>query len=91
MITATFSDGTTDIYRGSRQVTAAWRVIFPDGRTASGHSLDEARATKTASSAISARGGADIRGCRGNPRKIAEARKAAQEFAAACKVEIIRL
>lgn len=50
MKTATFSNGYTDTYKGDRNVTAAWMVI--DRKTGkvvgSGHSLDKARAEKTA-------------------------------------------
>lgn len=48
MITATFSTGHTDTYKGTRPVKAAWAIII-DGKVAdSGHSLDRAKAAKTA-------------------------------------------
>jgi hypothetical protein len=49
-ITATFSNGFSDTYKGDRAVTAAWAIIRKsDGFTlASGHSLDAAKAAKTA-------------------------------------------
>lgn len=48
--TATFSNGHTDTYKGTRPVTAAWAIIRnSDGATlASGHSLDADKARKTA-------------------------------------------
>lgn len=54
-ITATFPDGFADTYNGTRDVRAAWRVVdLETGETArSGHSLDRARAEKTAKSALS--------------------------------------
>jgi len=50
MLTATFSNGTTDVYKGSRKVTAAWAIIHKaTGQTLnSGHSLDAEKARKTA-------------------------------------------
>ncbi len=49
-ITATFSNGYTDTYKGSRDVRAAWAIIHKaDGAVLkSGHSLDRAKALKTA-------------------------------------------
>jgi len=49
-ITATFSNGQTDTYKGKRDVTAAWAIISKaTGRIIkSGHSLDAERAAKTA-------------------------------------------
>lgn len=49
-ITATFSNGYTDAYKGTRSVTAAWMITRrSDGKIlASGHSLDRPRAQKTA-------------------------------------------
>lgn len=48
MKTSKFSDGTVDVYKGHRPVTAGW-AIFVDGEFAtSGHSLDRDRAEKTA-------------------------------------------
>jgi len=49
---AIFSNGTTDTYKGKRAVTAAWAIISRDtGETLmSGHSLDRAKAQKTAES-----------------------------------------
>lgn len=54
MITATFSNGHTDTYKGTREVKAAWALIRKDtGETlASGHSLDMAKARKTAEGKI---------------------------------------
>lgn len=51
MIIATFSNGTTDIYAGDRDVTAAWAIFHrATGELIdSGHSLDRVRAAKTAS------------------------------------------
>lgn len=49
-ITATFSNGHTDTYKGNRDVRAAWAIIRKaDGVVLkSGHSLDTAKALKTA-------------------------------------------
>lgn len=49
-ITATFSNGHTDTYNGDRPVRAAWAIIRKsDGAVIrSGHSLDSAKAAKTA-------------------------------------------
>jgi hypothetical protein len=47
-IQAIFSNGQVDVYKGSRPVRAAWQVIFPNGQVLSGHSLDRAKAEKTA-------------------------------------------
>ncbi len=51
-IIATFSNGYTDEYKGKRDVKAAWMVVRKsDGKVLlSGHSLDRARAEKTARS-----------------------------------------
>lgn len=48
--TATFSNGYTDTYKGSRDVTAAWVIVRKsDGKVlGSGHSLDAIKARKTA-------------------------------------------
>jgi hypothetical protein len=50
MTTATFSNGQIDTYKGSRDVRAAWAIVRKaDGVTLkSGHSLDRAKALKTA-------------------------------------------
>ena len=48
MNTSKFSNGHTDVYKGRRDVKAAWMIIFPNGHISSGHSLDRARAEKTA-------------------------------------------
>lgn len=48
MITAKFSNGHTDVYKGKRPVKAAWMIVSPDGEIRSGHSLDKAKARKTA-------------------------------------------
>ena len=61
-ITATFSNGYQDTYKGTRDVKAAWMVTLPDGRTMSGHSLDRARAEKTARNNASA--------CAGNAQTL---------------------
>ena len=49
-ITATFSNGFTDTYKGARAVKAAWMITRKsDGKVlASGHSLDTDKARKTA-------------------------------------------
>jgi len=49
-ITATFSNGYTDTYKGTRPVKAAWAIINREtGEViASGHSLDRVKAQKTA-------------------------------------------
>lgn len=49
-ITATFSNGHTDTYKGAREVKAAWAIIRKsDGVVLkSGHSLDRVKAAKTA-------------------------------------------
>ncbi|WP_412507788.1 hypothetical protein [Roseovarius sp. SYSU LYC5161] len=54
-ITATFSNGYEETYKGNRAVKAAWAVIRKsDGKViASGHSLDRAKAAKTAQGAMS--------------------------------------
>ena len=59
MITATFSNGQTDVYKGDRAVKAAWQVITANGEMFSGHSLDSATAEKTARSYLTR--GCDIR------------------------------
>lgn len=48
-ITATFSNGHTDTYKGKREVTAAWAIIRKaDGKVMmSGHSMDAGKALKT--------------------------------------------
>ena len=50
MTTAIFSNGYTDTYKGNRPVKAAWAIIRnDDGKVLmSGHSLDRAKAQKTA-------------------------------------------
>ena len=50
MTTAIFSNGYTDTYKGNRPVKAAWAIIRKDdGKVLmSGHSLDRAKAEKTA-------------------------------------------
>lgn len=50
---ARFSDGTTDIYKGKRNVTAAYQITLPCGAKRSGHSLDRKRAESTARSRMS--------------------------------------
>lgn len=54
MITARFSNGHEDVYKGKRDVRAAWMVtdIETGAVVASGHSLDRKRAEKTAESNI---------------------------------------
>tara|TARA_R110000823_G_C15584805_1_gene463501 strand:- start:184 stop:525 length:342 start_codon:yes stop_codon:yes gene_type:complete len=52
-ITATFSNGHTDTYKGKRDVKAAWMLVAPDGSVYSGHSLNAAASDKTASSKVS--------------------------------------
>ena len=52
-LTATFSTGYTDAYKGDRDVRAAWLLTTPEGRTFSGHSLNRQNAAKTASSTAS--------------------------------------
>ena len=49
-ITATFSNGFTDTYKGKRDVKAAWMITSKaDGKVLmSGHSLDRIKASKTA-------------------------------------------
>ena len=47
-IVATFSNGLTDEYKGQRPVKAAWMIVFPDGKTLSGHSNNLPTAEKTA-------------------------------------------
>lgn len=50
-ITATFSNGFTDAYKGDRDVKAAWAIInkATGAVIKSGHSLDAAKAARTAS------------------------------------------
>lgn len=50
MITAKFSNGFEDTYKGHRDVKAAWMITrAEDGKVlASGHSLDRVKADKTA-------------------------------------------
>lgn len=50
MTTATFSNGFTDTYKGQRDVKAAWAIIVKATGAVikSGHSLDVAKAAKTA-------------------------------------------
>ena len=45
---ATFSNGTVDTYKGKRDVKAAWAIFMNGDVVASGHSLDRAKARKTA-------------------------------------------
>lgn len=54
-ITATFSNGFTDTYKGKRNVKAAWAIIRKsDGKViASGHSLNRENAAKTSASNLS--------------------------------------
>lgn len=49
-IIATFSNGHQDIYKGKRDVKAAWMIVdrASGEKLASGHSLDRAKAQKTA-------------------------------------------
>lgn len=53
-ITAKFSNGFTDTYKGSRNVRAAWMITRKsDGAVlASGHSLDRRAAEKTAAGSV---------------------------------------
>lgn len=53
-ITAVFSNGHTDTYKGSREVKAAWMITEKEtGKVyKSGHSLDRAKAEKTAAGNI---------------------------------------
>lgn len=53
-ITATFSNGHVDVYKGKRAVRAAWMITAKaDGRVlASGHSIDRRAAEKTAAGAV---------------------------------------
>ncbi len=57
-ITATFSNGFADTYKGDRTVTAAWAIIRKaDGAVLkSGHSLDAAKAHKTAAGNVHSAG-----------------------------------
>lgn len=50
MITATFSNGHTDTYKGTRPVKAAWAIIRKSDSAVmmTGHSLDRAKAQATA-------------------------------------------
>jgi hypothetical protein len=48
MKTATFSTGFTDVYKGTRNVQAAWMIVLPDGKVMSGHSMNRQTAEKTA-------------------------------------------
>ena len=52
-LTATFSTGFTDTYKGKRDVKAAWAIINRETGAVinSGHSLDAAKAAKTAETA----------------------------------------
>lgn len=54
MKTAIFSNGYTDVYKGNRDVKAAWAVIeIATGKVVdSGHSLTKAAAEKTARTSI---------------------------------------
>lgn len=52
MITAQFTTGHVDVYKGKRPVKAAWLLTGPNGDTKSGHSLDRAKARSTAEGAI---------------------------------------
>lgn len=75
---ATFADGSTDAYKGVRDVKAAWKVTTPDGEVYSGHSLDRVKAEKTARATVSQRcpfGELKMTGVRG--RKIVTAAAAA--------------
>lgn len=53
-VTATFSNGHTDTYKGNREVTAAWMVVeVATGRVIdSGHSLTVQAAEKTAKASV---------------------------------------
>lgn len=47
-ITATFSNGHADTYKGLRLIKAGWMVVSPSGEVRSGHSIDRKTAEKTA-------------------------------------------
>lgn len=49
-LTAKFSTGHIDVYKGKRDVTAGWMLVTPEGRVFSGHSMDAKTAEKTAAS-----------------------------------------
>ena len=51
-ITATFSNGTTDTYKGKRDVKAAWAIVKDGEVLMSGHSLDRRRAEGTAANNV---------------------------------------
>lgn len=48
--TSKFSTGQTDLYQGKRDVKAGWMIVTPEGKIITGHSLDSAKAEKTARS-----------------------------------------
>ncbi len=54
-IVAKFSDGSTDEYKGKREVKAAWQVKLTNGTILSGHSFDMQSAQTTARANASAR------------------------------------
>ena len=43
-----FSNGHRDVYNGKRPVKAGWMITAPNGRFATGHSIDAATARSTA-------------------------------------------
>jgi hypothetical protein len=59
-ITATFSNGYTDTYKGNRDVKAAWMVTLPSGEIISGHSMDRTKAEKTARGNAANRDGQEL-------------------------------
>tara|TARA_R110000824_G_scaffold61802_2_gene163998 strand:+ start:1029 stop:1310 length:282 start_codon:yes stop_codon:yes gene_type:complete len=93
MTTATFSDGTTDVYKGKRAVTAAWQITHSDRPTwaHSGHSLNESAAASTAASQISwnSKMAGEIVKHRGASSR--EIKQAVADCRAAYKVEIVSI
>jgi hypothetical protein len=106
MITAAFSNGATDTYKGKRDVKAAWAVIRLSDNTviASGHSLDAAKAEATASTHLQTLGFASLgslhelryyQGPFKSHKKNAEAKlhnaKRLDAIRAATKIEVVLL
>lgn len=46
-VKSVFADGSVDIYKGQRPVTAGWKIVDPAGNVIMGHSLDRRSAVKT--------------------------------------------
>lgn len=98
-LTAKFSNGHDDVYKGKRPVKAAWMVITADGTTVSGHSLDRETAAKTARAKAGEMSGTSVWWRQGRGRSLtagqlayvgAEARKAGHKDIAAYEAALAK-